>query len=600
MKQVFKTVFPIVLLYIILGFAVVMAVSLPERTETGVLPPFTASFRFMQAFIRYTGLFPALAAAGLLTGYATAFRKLVPESVGRWSPKLFSVLKNAFLLCVLCIGLYVLLSEGAAPVLKNRSGDLLSKSGSYQDYLALAQAETENGNYRAALSNAEAALGIWEESPEASRAAEQARLLLAGTGDGIPEEEEPAQENPEAPGEAGYHAFELLELAREAEARTDFYNAHYYATLAWRMFDAGDPNKEAAMRLASGAWNRITGALDGIRAEPQRAHYAKKMRGYAAIQAGDFLTAYYLFLEMQDGQRQAAQGTDPDIARFLAVARQGILRSFFFTQETENLALFEQTADVFFTLQNGSGGTDAVLLRGVSRRRGEDGTDCAYLRDFELARFSAAGGLEFHIAVPYAKMFSFAGTNPDEEPRPELLLTAVDQDSPDGIIRPRVVAGTFPPPDSVPDSVLVLDMPYTDMTLLLATAADPDLMTVPELLAFAQKSESYGLKRDVYLAEFLRRAADPFVVFITMTFILTWAWKFRLRKNRPLSAWWIFFMPLVPAVCAYLLDTARYALGLFAAFFAVRIPAFSVPAMLGVILAGFLTASVYFFSQRSD
>ena len=329
MKQVFKTVFPIVLLYIILGFAVVMAVSLPERTETGVLPPFTASFRFMQAFIRYTGLFPALAAAGLLTGYATAFRKLVPESVGRWSPKLFSVLKNAFLLCVLCIGLYVLLSEGAAPVLKNRSGDLLSKSGSYQDYLALAQAETENGNYRAALSNAEAALGIWEESPEASRAAEQARLLLAGTGDGIPEEEEPAQENPEAPGEAGYHAFELLELAREAEARTDFYNAHYYATLAWRMFDAGDPNKEAAMRLASGAWNRITGALDGIRAEPQRAHYAKKMRGYAAIQAGDFLTAYYLFLEMQDGQRQAAQGTDPDIARFLAVARQGLLRSFF-------------------------------------------------------------------------------------------------------------------------------------------------------------------------------------------------------------------------------------------------------------------------------
>lgn len=600
MKQVFKTVFPIVLLYIILGFAVVMAVSLLERTETGVLPPFTASFRFMQAFIRYTGLFPALAAAGLLTGYATAFRKLVPESVGRWSPKLFSVLKNAFLLCVLCIGLYVLLSEGAAPVLKNRSGDLLSKSGSYQDYLALAQAETENGNYRAALSNAEAALGIWEESPEASRAAEQARLLLAGTGDGIPEEEEPAQENPEAPGEAGYHAFELLELAREAEARTDFYNAHYYATLAWRMFDAGDPNKEAAMRLASGAWNRITGALDGIRAEPQRAHYAKKMRGYAAIQAGDFLTAYYLFLEMQNGQRQAAQGTDPDIARFLAVARQGLLRSFFFTQETENLALFEQTADVFFTLQNGSGGTDAVLLRGVSRRRGEDGTDCAYLRDFELARFSAAGGLEFHIAVPYAKMFSFAGTNPDEEPRPELLLTAVDQDSPDGIIRPRVVAGTFPPPDSVPDSVLVLDMPYTDMTLLLATAADPDLMTVPELLAFAQKSESYGLKRDVYLAEFLRRAADPFVVFITMTFILTWAWKFRLRKNRPLSAWWILFMPLVPAVCAYLLDTARYALGLFAAFFAVCIPAFSVPAMLGVILAGFLTASVYFFSQRSD
>lgn len=600
MKQILKQVFPVILIHLFIGFVVVFVFSMTGNIQPEILKPFEYTFKLWNALTEFTRFFPALMTAGLLTGFAMAFRKIIPEKVDRWSAKIFSSLTNAFLICIICIGVYILLSEGLVPVLKNKQEDIKAKTDAYNDYMFIAETEAAAGKYRSALSNAEAALSIWEESQEASVLAENMRLKLAETEIPGPETGNRASESgggTPLPPQAGYSSFELLEKARESAQALDFYNAHYYAMLSWRLSRPDDPNRGAAMRLASEAWNRITASLDSVRAIPDQQWYRKKQRGYTAIQANDYLSAYYLFLEMDREQKAEAKGIDPDIERFLEISRRGLLESFFFTDETKSLRLFEQSGDVFFTLDKADGRKEAVLMKGISRGH-IDRQDAAYLRGFELLRFDADGNLVFHIAVPYAKMFSFS---PDgENPKPQLILTSVDREKENNRIDPEVISGEFPPPEAVSKSVIVLDMPYDDMNLLLSATAGPELMTLSELFSFSFKAESYGMEKDLYLAEFIQRISDPFIVFTVAILMLAWAWKLRLRKNRPFSAWWILVMPLVTVVCVYLMETARYAARLCILLFSVKIPAFSIPAILAVVAAGFFLTSLYFFAQRSD
>ncbi len=598
MKQIIKQVFPVILIHLFIGFAIVFAFSMTGNVQEKILKPFEYSFKLWNALNNFTKFFPALMTAGLLIGYAVAFRKIIPETVNRWSPKIFSSLTNAFIICIICIGVYVLLAEGMVPVLKNKQEDIKAKTDAYNDYMFLAKNETSEGNYKNALSNAEAALAIWKESPEANQRAENMRLRLAEIEgeDVIWTEPSPPEENV-LPPQAGYSSFELLEKARESASALDFYNAHYYAMLSWRLSGPGDPNKEAAIRLASEAWNQITASQDSVRAIPDQQWYKKKQQGYTAIQANDFLSAYYLFLEMDREQKEDSRGIDPDIERFLEISKRGLLESFFFIDETKTLRLFEQSRDVFFTINRTDGGKDAVLMRGISRRR-EGKQDSAYLRDFELLRFDSEGELKFHIAVPYVKMFSFS---PGEEtPNPQLILTAVDREMENIKIEPEVISGKFPPAGALSKSVVVLDMPYKDVNLLISATAGPELMTLSELFSFSSRAEKYGMEKDLYLAEFIRRISDPFIVFTVAILMLAWAWKFRLRENRPFSAWWIILMPLVTIACAYLIETARYVARLCILLFTVKIPGFSIPAVLGMVALGFFLTSFYFFAQRSD
>ncbi len=596
MKEAFKRVFPIVLIHLAAGFLCALFISLRESAIPDLLPPFEFAFKMRNAVIRFAQVFPALIAGGLLTGYALMFCKLLPENAGHLA-EVFPALKSAFAFAIILAGAYAILAECAVPILKSRQNDAMAKTASYNNYMLLYRTESASGNFRAALANAETALAIWKESPEAQNAADAARIRVSelySGGFGFAEEGSASAVGAPAR-QGGYTAFELLEKAREAAALTDFYNAHYYAALSWRTAPAGDPNREAALRLASESWNRITGALDGIRAEPERRYYERKLKGYSDIQAGDFLSAYYHFLEMQEEEEAAGGERDPDIATFLEIARQGVLESFFFINETENLALFEQSGGIFFTLLNDDGSKDAVLIGGVSRR-GTGAEGGAYFRNFELARFEKDNSLSFHIAVPYAKMLPFIDGNGNT--RPQLILAAVDRAAGGARIEPQVVAGNFPPQDAAAASVLLLDMPYQDMALLIDSAAGADSMTLPSLLGFMRRGENYGFQKAVYLAEFVQRISDPFLVFIMAVLALVWAWKFQLRQNRPFSAWWIISVPLIAIACAYIIAAARYALNLCITLLAVKTPSLAIPCTAALIVLALFAVSAWFFSQR--
>lgn len=590
MKEAFKRVLPIVLLHIAAGFVWALVIAFRQDASVDVLPPFEAAFKMQGAVIRLAQVFPALIAAGLLTGYSIAFRKLTPEDTGQRQAALFPARKSAYILCIVLAVAYALLAEGAIPLLKSRQEEARAKTAAYNSYMLLYRTESEGGNFRAALANAEAALAIWKESPKALEAADAARLqVLDQRGLGFIEEKG-ANEGASSLPQGGYDSLELLERAQEAAARSDFYNAHYYAALSWRMTPQENPSRDAALRLASESWNRITGALDEARVTGERRYYERKIQGYANIQEGDFLSAYYHFLAMQEEEEAARQ--DPDIAAFLEVARQGVLQSFFFIDETQGLNLFEQGAGIFFTLPNSAGGKDAVLIGGAARRS-SDPEGGAYFRNLEIARFGSDNRLSFQILAPYAKMQAFTGG--DGSAKPELILTAIDKSAEGARIEPQVIAGNFPPRDALSASVLTLDMPYEDMALLIDSSAGAASMTIPELLKFMRRAERYGFERAAYIAEFAQRVAEPFFALAMAVLALVWAQKFQLKRGRPFSAWWVIPIPLIAIVCVYATATARYAFNLCITFFAAKSPSLAIPCTAALLVVLLFAASCTFF-----
>ena len=594
MKEVIKRACLVVLIYLAGGFLVSLFISFKEDISSAVLPPFVAGFKMRGAVISFAQGFPALISAGLLAGYAIAFRKFDPDNTKRHR-NVFDTVKSAFVFAIVLSCVYAILAECVIPILKGKQAEAEAKTAAYNTYMLLYSRESDNGNFRAAFANAEAAISIWMESAEAQEAADAA--FIKGSelhGDAFWRDEEDENANGLPLFQSGYTALELLEMAQEAAAQADFYNAHYFAALSWRMAaSAGDPNRDAALRLASESWNRITEALDELRAEPEREYYEQKIKGYSDIRAGDFLSAYYHLLDMKENV-DAAGGDDPDIEVLLEIARQGVIGSFFFIDETESLALFEQEGGIFFTLPNDAGGKDAVLIGGVFRHS-SSAEDGAYFRDFEIARFDGENKLVFQISSPYAKMLPFEDSTGGA--KPQLVLTAVDRTSGGERIEPRVVAGTFPPQDAVSPSVLLLDMPYRDMTLILDSSEGVESMSIPELFEFARRAERYGFEGAACLAEFIRRLSDPFIVLILAVVAIVWAWKFQLRKSRPVSAWWVIPMPLVAVVCGYAVAAARHAASLFFTLLAAKTPSLAIPISAGVVVVLFFAASAWLFSQ---
>ena len=597
MKDGFNRVFPVVLIHLAAGFICALVIAFRQDVAALVLPPFGTAFKMRDAVIRFAQFYPALIVAGLLTGYSDTFGKLILEAsiTSKKQKKASDPFKSAFIFCIVLAAVYAILVEGVVPILKSRQTEAIAKTDSYNNYMLLCSRERDAGNFRAAYANAEAALAIWRDSVEAQKASDDAHIIASELRDGefgFMEEEELI-----ARGLRGYSSHDLLEKAREAAERADFYNAHYFATLSCRVAAEDAPERDDALRLASESWNRIRAAADEMLAEPERSYYVRKLRGYSDIQSGDFLSAYYYFLSIKEENEMSGGGLDPDIDIFLEMARQGVLSSFFFIDEIEGFALFEQEGGIFFTVPNDAGGKDAVLIGGVFRCD-TGAADGAYFRDFEMARFNSRNERIFQVSAPYAKMLPF--TDGDGATRPQIVLTAIDRSTGGETIEPRVVAGAFPPQDALSASLLALDMPYKDMALLLDASAGVDSMSPGQLFAFSRCAPRYGLQGAVYLAELIQRIAEPFIAFIMAVLAIIWAFKLQIKENRPFSAWWIIPMPFIAIACGYAVSAARQGINVCTMLFAAKAPSLAIPLSACLVIVLLVAVTAWFFAQRNS
>ena len=431
-----KRVLPVLIAHFAIGLACCAWYAFFTPVGAHLIEPFISGYRLRSLVLLFIVWMPALQISGLLVGYSLAFGKSA-SSVERWSGTLLSFLKGAFLLCLACIAFYVAIADGLAPVLASRQNEAVSRTGDYEDSLDLARKAMLDGNYAMAEFQSSVALQVWKKSKEATELHEQAKYKLALEKNGAEGHEkiagiarEEVRSAPEAgalqalPGSAGMTVLQALDRAQAAMKSLDYYSAHYYSMMAYRLAPGTDPNREKALKVGSAAWNKIGEGLASAKMGEDRELYETKRRGYDAIQSGDYLSAYYIFKELYDkGHAPGSKKSDPDVERFLTVSKQGMLSSFFFMDETGNIKQFEAARNVFFVIRRKDGSSDAVFSRGVSWVR-SGGMDVAYLRDLEFVRIGWDGSIQYRIAVPYSKMFPYPG---EGGAQPELLLHAVDR-----------------------------------------------------------------------------------------------------------------------------------------------------------------------------
>jgi len=545
--------------------------------------------------IRFTSFLPAFLISGLLIGYALAFSRSSATTVERFSSPLLKFIKGALLLSLVCIGFFVIFAEGIVPVIHDRQRQALSRSKDYQEFMSVAAAYQQESRWVDAKYQIESALAIWPTSPMALEL--QSTIMYGMTG----LEETPVL----APSDSvsvlsidrDLTVIGALDLARAAEKKLDYFNAHYYAQLAVRLSQPRDPNRAVASRLAAHAWNRINEGLDLQRSEGDARLYRMKRAGYDAIQAENYLEAYYLFLDLYNREQSATDGKkDPDVQRFLELSRRGLLEKRFFIDETAHLRPFEVARDLFFAIHRPGDAVDAVYIGGLTYTRSA-GQDLVYLRDFEFASFHSDSSLRYHIRVPYVKMVPHRGQATAGAVQPELLLQSVHRSEKDRTIRPQIVAGHVPQEEQV---WFILQMPYSDFHLLVAASRGEKAMSLPQLYRFSLIAETYGYDSSVYMMELLGRLADPFLMLIISVLALTLGWKYRLDVGTRFKAWWILAVPLFPLLAYYLVELIRY-LGRVAIAALVGIkPELALLSTLLFLIFWLFAVSIYFTAQRSE
>ncbi|HOT62391.1 MAG TPA: hypothetical protein PLU93_05960 [Treponemataceae bacterium] len=592
-----KRVLPFVLLHFVLGLAICIGWFFLRPAPSGLIDPFVMPWRLREGILLFVSWMPALHISGMLVGYALSFGKN-DDAVSRWSPTLLGFLKGATVLSLVCLALYVGMAEVVAPSFRARQALADVRSQDYAEYFDLAAVKLASDQVAEAEAHALTAVRIWPKSREALALLDRIRYRGAELSAPVGKKGADVPVPPDVlADDRGLTVLGALEKARDAERRLDFFNAHYYATLAARLATARDPNRENALRLAASAWNRIAAGSADLREKGDAELFAIKKKGYAAVQNGDYLTAYYLFLNLSEKQRKPADGKiDPDVERFLDVARRGLLESFFFIDETANAQLAESARDVLFVCPRPDGTADVVFARGIGYTR-RSGGEMAYLRSLEVARFSANHELVFRMVAPFAKMFPYIASEGPAGGKPQLLLRAVGRQDSGTEIVPTVIEGVAPARDQ---RVLVLEMPYADFGLVVAANGGMRAMSLSQLFGFAEKADRYGYQGAAALRELLARLVDPFLILIVSVFALALGWKYRLAAGKRFQAWWVLALPIFPLVSRYAVETVRYLSRLTVSFFVALKPAQAAGLTLGFVALWFVLISVYFVAQRSE
>ncbi len=589
---------PALFAFMVLGFAAAIGWAAFHPAPEALIDPLLPWWKLRSGVLLFIRFFPSLFTSGILTGYAIAFSPRKGPQAGavpRWSAEHIVQLRGAFIICIVSLSAYVILDEGVKPAMTRHQEADIAKSENYREYLRLAESDIGTGSFAEALSYADLALRINKDDGDATRLREVARKGIAESGENVPvaagESSGTAMEsyNPE-----NLTVRSALSRSKSALSAGDWYTAHYYAMLAWRLAPGTDPLKQDALRQASEAWNQITEGTAA--ANPAEAElFDIKRTGYESIENGDFLNAYYVLHDLRERESAANPSKiDPDVERLLEIATQGLLDTRFFMDETFDLASFESDRNVFFTIKRTDGGMDAVFARGIAYAR-SNGHDLAYLRGFEYASFSGAGSLLYHFETPYAKLFSWR----DERgiARPEILLRAEDRARKDAGTGPAVIRGELPERES---SILVLDMPYADFTRATLANRGFESMDLADLMRFADTAERYGFSGEGFMREIIMRLSEPFIVLIVAIFMITMGWKYRLSPNSFFKAWWILPLPALPVVLEGVLESVRYFIALFVAVFVGIAPSFALLLTLALLVTAFIASTVFFFSQRSD
>lgn len=534
--------------------------------ETGfVCPQDILSYKICNGLLYLLKDLPSAVITAFLVGAAVDFGSVLAPSK-RFSAPLIAAFRTVMIISIFCtFGLYVCHAV-VTPVLEQHKMDLEQKPVVIKDYLNVAEDYLNAG-----LENPESAhlalfysKKVLELDPGNEKAlALSKRAELAGAVKNKNKDrlfsESIKDELKEVQNEIGYsdilkiHSSTVYELVQEAELlfeKEDYLGAHYYAEMAVRMAGTKDINYDRARELSNKAWN-IINQTQAEKVTEENLFFRKKVEGYKALNAGDFLSSYYIFQTLNNTKGEYAR--DPDVRRYLNISRDELTKQYFFIDETENKDAFASAENVYFSLRHHDGTYDIFYIKEITDIT-NSGNLVRYLRELNIYTFDAFGNFKKAMVVPYAKMLAVSideltpeqktsfGVEENWKMIPYVMLCSVD----------RNIEGTrFEPTyyDSERnkikgDNQMYFALPFDDFEVLSKSTDGVQKANFWNMQKMKRNADYYGFSSEIILETVLSGIFYPFMILITMIFVASIGWNYRLKNESLFKFVWIFIVPV--------------------------------------------------------
>ncbi|MDR0312040.1 MAG: hypothetical protein LBI14_00420, partial [Treponema sp.] len=447
--------------YVFISSLLILIFRLVFPGEPAPLEKFSTVWRFLRAAEDIIILFPCLALSALV--FPFGFTYYPPEKLTRFSPNFFKKLSPSVLCSIAASVVYVVLFLLALPLVLNSKTNLQSQARLYRLSLEQAHISADEGDWEEVSGFLAICERIWPRSPELSGLATETSFRLQELA------LRPVQSSRLSAAQQGSIASveltvsDALALAEIALNEERYYDAHWLATLGGDLAGLGSIEAAAASRIASQAWNAVSSLQPNTRESEAYRIYNLKRDAYRDLVSGEYISAYYIFLELL-----SLAPNDPEGSYYLALCERGLADISFFVDEME---LRDSPAGALYSLPFGTG---RMVMRFASF---SVFPDSAYGIRLELLNFDINGRLLWRMEAPYAKIVP---VSIDSGWHISIMMRALDRN--DGNRRWEPVKEGFAeaPPQN---DQLTMSIIWEDFLLLTEIRRGQDSLSPAELMA---------------------------------------------------------------------------------------------------------------------
>jgi len=520
-------------IYMIASCSIIMIFRFIFPGSAVPLALYSRGWRLTQGVLELFNLFPALAFSALVVPFGLVSFE---EEYSTFSQILFKRLLTSIIVAICAAVIYGLIFFLALPMVKNYEENLKYKGELYHLAKEHAQIYSKAGNWREASQFLGICDQIWENSPDLadlrvaievnmdeersdqSDEKSAARAALARDWRGV-------DITPLSGDQKPLDAAQAITMSETALRERRYFDAHWLATLAGRLAKERSPEEASAARIASEAWNRIDSMAPNAREEHMYKLYDLKLSGYRAMNMGDWILAYYIFLELT-----TLTPDDPDVVNFFKASEKGAKEIAFFIDEMK-LSFGEILSGAIFSLPCKDG---RAVLRFSSLSTSKD---YAYGMGFEYMEFDAFSRPVTSVRAQYAKLLPVII---NEKPQIMILTKALSRydknnnwDS-EWLIGQKTIAG------------ILLDIDFENFLLLSTVRHGLPNLQIDELFLAAKNLGAEGYISQIFEAEVLNRFGSA-VFFLPMAIIvIVIGWRYRAR-TRPRYLF-VLLLPVLPIV----------------------------------------------------
>ncbi|MDR3020475.1 MAG: hypothetical protein LBU66_06180 [Treponema sp.] len=500
---------------------------------------YSRNWRFIQGFLEFFNLYPALVFSALVIPFGLASFEEEHQS---FSELFFKRLVVFVIISVVAAVIYCGIFFLAFPIVKNSEENIRYKGELYRLAKANAQEQRNAGEWQEASQLIRICDQVWPNSPELAALRDEveinlekiqfqeieerarARASLARDYRSVDMSALTGDQNPGT-------ATQALAMSRTAFAERRYFDAHWLATLAGRLAIERSPEVAAAARLASEAWNMIASQAPNPRETRLHQLHELKLSGYTAMNTREWIRAFYIFQELL-----SLSPDDPDAANFLAVSERGAKERAFFIDEME-MSLGEILTGAVFSLPSSgtasSGGGRAVLrFSNITSF-----VDVAYGMGFEYMSFDANSRPLASVRARYVKLLPITL---NEKQQILVLTHALEREDKNTFYDGEWLIGNRTP------GGILLDISYDDFLNISQVRHGLTSLQINELFSASQKMGAFGYVPQIFQAEILNRLGSAMFFLPMAIIVIILGWRYR-AKTRPRYLF-ALMLPILPVV----------------------------------------------------